>query len=119
VNEDLHFWRNERSFSGAEERMTIVLQFLERYYQLYDSDNRTFRRCIPWWCCILSIISTYPLDESSTTSFGEVPTSGYLWFEVSTAAKVYILGHPEYGGTMWYPPTRLHGFISKTTIWSG
>jgi nuclear RNA export factor len=32
--------RKERSFSSAEECMTIMLQFLEQYYQLYDSDNR-------------------------------------------------------------------------------
>jgi hypothetical protein len=48
ANEDLQLSRNERSFSGAEECMTIVLQFLEQYYQLYDNDNReTFGQCIP------------------------------------------------------------------------
>jgi hypothetical protein len=40
VNEDLQLSRDERSFSGAEECMIIVLQFLEQYYQMYNSDNR-------------------------------------------------------------------------------
>jgi hypothetical protein len=32
VIEDLELLRDERSFSGAEDCMTIVLQFLEQYY---------------------------------------------------------------------------------------
>jgi hypothetical protein len=47
ANEDLMLFRGKRSFSGAEECMTIVLQFLEQYYQLYDNDNRHFGQCIP------------------------------------------------------------------------
>jgi hypothetical protein len=47
VNEDLQLSRNERSFSDAEECMTIVFQFLEQYYQPHGSENRPFGQCIP------------------------------------------------------------------------
>jgi nuclear RNA export factor len=68
VNEDLQLLR--RSFSGAEECVTIVLQFLEQYNQLYDTDNRDPLVSAYFDNAIFSVISTYSLGQSSTASFG-------------------------------------------------
>jgi hypothetical protein len=70
VNEDLQLLRNERSFLVAEECMTIVLQFLEQYYQLYDNDNRDPLVTTYLDNAVFTIMAAYPLDQSSTASFG-------------------------------------------------
>jgi nuclear RNA export factor len=70
ANEDLQLLRDERSYLGAEECMTIVLQFLEQYYQLYDSENRDPLVSAYLDNAVFIIMSTCPLDQVSTSSFG-------------------------------------------------
>jgi hypothetical protein len=36
-------------------------------------------------------------------------------FEVFTVAEIHILTHPEDGGSVWYPLTRIHGAITQKT----
>jgi nuclear RNA export factor len=48
VDEDIQLPSNKGSYLCAAEGMTFVRQFLEQYYQLYDSDNRdshSWSRC--------------------------------------------------------------------------
>jgi nuclear RNA export factor len=67
VNEDLKLPRSQGSYLCAPEGMTVVRQFLEQYYQLYDSDDREplVRAYHP--DALFSITSAYPLSQSSTT----------------------------------------------------
>jgi nuclear RNA export factor len=66
VNQQLP--KSKGSFLCAEEGMTMVQQFLEQYYHLYDSGNREPLVTVYHNDATLSVPSTYPPGQSSTTS---------------------------------------------------
>jgi nuclear RNA export factor len=68
VNEDLQLPRNKGSYLCAEEGMTMVRQFLQQYYQLYDSDNREPLVSAYHNNAMFSITSAYPPGQSSSSS---------------------------------------------------
>jgi nuclear RNA export factor len=68
VIEDQQLPRSKGSFLCAEEGMPLVQQFLEQYYQLYDSDNRQPLVNAYHNDAMFSLTSTYPPGQSSTTS---------------------------------------------------
>lgn len=68
VNEDQQLPRSKGSCLWAE-GMTMVRQFLELYFQLYDSDNREPLVNAYHNDATFSITSTYPLGHSSTTAY--------------------------------------------------
>jgi nuclear RNA export factor len=67
VDEDQELPKSKGSFLSAEEGMTVVRQFLEQYYHLYDSDNREPLVIAYHNDATFSLTSTYPLGQSSTT----------------------------------------------------
>jgi nuclear RNA export factor len=68
VNEGLQLPRSKGSYLCAEEGMPIVRQFLEQYYQLYDSDNREPLVSAYHNDAMFSITSAYLPAQGSTTS---------------------------------------------------
>jgi nuclear RNA export factor len=68
VNEDFKLPSSKGSFLCAQGGMTMVRQFLEQYYQLYDSDDREplVRAYHP--DAMFSMTSAYPPGQSSTIS---------------------------------------------------
>jgi nuclear RNA export factor len=68
VNEDFHLPSNKGSYLCAQEGVTVVRQFLEQYYQLYDSDNREPLLSAYHPEAMFSITSAYPPVQSSAIS---------------------------------------------------
>jgi nuclear RNA export factor len=68
VNEDLQMPTSKGSFLCAEEGMPMVHQFLQQYYQIYDSDNRDQLVHAYHNNAMFSITSTYPPTQSSTST---------------------------------------------------
>jgi nuclear RNA export factor len=68
VSEDFQMPTSKGSFLCVEEGRTIVHQFLEQYYQLYDSGNRELLISAYHTNAMFSITSTYPPGQSSTTT---------------------------------------------------
>ncbi|XP_069679720.1 nuclear RNA export factor 1 [Periplaneta americana] len=68
VNEDFQMPTNKRNFFCAEGGMSVARQFLEQYYQIYDSDDRQPLINAYHNDALFSITSTYPPGQSSTTN---------------------------------------------------
>jgi nuclear RNA export factor len=68
VNEDFQMPTTKGSYLCAEEGMTVMHQFLQQYYQLYDSDNREQLINAYHDNAMFSLTSTYPQGQSSATS---------------------------------------------------
>jgi nuclear RNA export factor len=68
VNEDAQMPTSKGSFSGAEEGLPFVCQFLEQYYQIYDSDKREQLVCAYHDNAMFSMTSAYPPTRSSTST---------------------------------------------------
>jgi nuclear RNA export factor len=68
VSEDQPLPKNKGLYLCAEEGMTIVQQFVNQYYHLYDSDNREPLVSAYHNDAMFSVTSAYPPRQSSTTS---------------------------------------------------
>lgn len=68
VNEDLQLPKSKGNYLCTEEGLNMVRQFLEQFYQLYDSDNREQLANAYHNDAMFSITSTYPPGQSSTTT---------------------------------------------------
>jgi len=68
VNEDFRMPASKGHYVCTEDAMTMARQFLEQYYQLYDSDNREQLVSAYHSEAMFSMTSTYPPGQSSTTT---------------------------------------------------
>jgi nuclear RNA export factor len=68
VVEDNELPVSKKSCFCADEGISMVYQFLEQYYNLYDSDTREALTIAYHNDALFSITSTYPPAESSTNS---------------------------------------------------
>jgi nuclear RNA export factor len=68
VTEDLKLPGSKGSYFCAQEGMIMVHQFLEQYYQLYDSDDREQLVKAYHPDALFSITSAYLPHQSSSTS---------------------------------------------------
>ncbi|XP_021921286.1 nuclear RNA export factor 1-like [Zootermopsis nevadensis] len=68
VNEDLQLPKSKGNYLCTEEGLNMVRQFLEQFYQLYDSDKREQLANAYHNDAMFSITSTYPPGQSSTTT---------------------------------------------------
>jgi nuclear RNA export factor len=68
VNDDQQLPQNKGTYLCDGGGMTFVRQFLEQYYQMYDSDDREPLVNAYHNDAMFSITSTYPPGQSSTTS---------------------------------------------------
>ncbi|GFG38323.1 hypothetical protein Cfor_01734 [Coptotermes formosanus] len=68
VNEDFRMPTSKGHYICAEDAMSMARQFLEQYFQLYDSDNREQLVSAYHTDAMFSLTSTYPPGQSSTTT---------------------------------------------------
>jgi hypothetical protein len=75
-------------------------------------DNAMFAICQPahWIRVPLSLLLLQDLLISESYN---------MRFEVFTGAEIHIVVHPENGGSMWYPPNKLHGVITRKSTLLG
>jgi nuclear RNA export factor len=68
VNEDFRMPASKGHYVRTEDAKSMARQFLEQYFQLYDSDNREQLVSAYHSEAMFSMTSTYPPGQSSTTT---------------------------------------------------
>jgi hypothetical protein len=68
VNEDFKIAELKRNYSSSVQGLKFVYRFLGEYYELYDNNNREQLMRAYHQKSRFSLTSTYPLDQSSSSS---------------------------------------------------